>query len=356
MGQKVNPITWRLGVGRTWDSEWTTDFYQDNYSSLLHQDLYIKEYIQSLAKKYFLYISKCRIRRHNNMIKIILYTSVPVSLFKKNSTVKVKRDLLKIRSSIQDIKKRINIYNSVYVDYFDKWHKIKDLKPIENSSLQKQHLALNLFYHNEYIKIQKNNNEKPLLLSDKEDNDVSDVNAHIKKAHIINISNLYKKLDKKNKEYLSYKKELTKKYYLLKFKNKLKKKLYLLTGQNISVYLVRVTSFGNSSLLLGTYIAQALRTHKFKKNQKNSYKKILKQYQEQAMKNKNVSSIKIRVSGRMNGIDRAKHYILSVGNMNVNSIVCPVDYAFLTIKTKYGIIGIKVWIAKKKNYKQLIQS
>ena len=36
MGQKVNPISLRLGINRTWDSRWYAD---GDYATLLHEDL-----------------------------------------------------------------------------------------------------------------------------------------------------------------------------------------------------------------------------------------------------------------------------------------------------------------------------
>ena len=36
MGQKVNPISLRLGINRTWDSRW---FAEDDYANLLLADI-----------------------------------------------------------------------------------------------------------------------------------------------------------------------------------------------------------------------------------------------------------------------------------------------------------------------------
>ncbi len=36
MGQKINPIGFRLGVNRTWDSRWFAD--GASYARLLHQE------------------------------------------------------------------------------------------------------------------------------------------------------------------------------------------------------------------------------------------------------------------------------------------------------------------------------
>ena len=43
MGQKVNPIGFRLGINRTWDSRWFAD--GDAYRKLLHEDLKIRKFM-----------------------------------------------------------------------------------------------------------------------------------------------------------------------------------------------------------------------------------------------------------------------------------------------------------------------
>jgi small subunit ribosomal protein S3 len=42
MGQKVNPISLRLGINRTCDSRWFAD---GNYASLLHEDIRIRKFL-----------------------------------------------------------------------------------------------------------------------------------------------------------------------------------------------------------------------------------------------------------------------------------------------------------------------
>ena len=44
MGQKVNPIGFRLGINRTWDSRWYAD---RDYAKLLHQDLKLRDYLMN---------------------------------------------------------------------------------------------------------------------------------------------------------------------------------------------------------------------------------------------------------------------------------------------------------------------
>ncbi len=46
MGHKINPIGFRLGINRTWDSRWYAD--KGEYADLLHEDFAIREYLEEL--------------------------------------------------------------------------------------------------------------------------------------------------------------------------------------------------------------------------------------------------------------------------------------------------------------------
>ena len=44
MGQKVNPVGFRLGINRSWDSIWYAK--KNNYSKFLIEDYKIRQYIR----------------------------------------------------------------------------------------------------------------------------------------------------------------------------------------------------------------------------------------------------------------------------------------------------------------------
>ena len=57
MGQKVHPIGFRLGINKTWSSNW---YAKKNYAELLHEDIKLRNYI----KKELIIIEgsvKCRV-------------------------------------------------------------------------------------------------------------------------------------------------------------------------------------------------------------------------------------------------------------------------------------------------------
>lgn len=72
MGQKVNPIGFRLGVLRTWDSNW---YDERDFGTKLKEDIKIRNYIRNRLKKAG--ISKIQIDRTPKHAAITIHTSRP---------------------------------------------------------------------------------------------------------------------------------------------------------------------------------------------------------------------------------------------------------------------------------------
>ena len=49
MGQKVNPLGFRLGVNRTWDSRWYAG--KQSFGDLLHEDIELRQYLNQRLKQ-----------------------------------------------------------------------------------------------------------------------------------------------------------------------------------------------------------------------------------------------------------------------------------------------------------------
>jgi small subunit ribosomal protein S3 len=73
MGQKVNPIGFRLGVNRTWDSRWFADGAE--YAKLLHEDFRIREYLRENLKQAG--ISRIIIERPHKKCRVTIYSARP---------------------------------------------------------------------------------------------------------------------------------------------------------------------------------------------------------------------------------------------------------------------------------------
>jgi len=107
LGQKVNPISFRLGVIKTWDSKW---YAKSGYAALLHEDLKLREFLKK--RLYHSGVSKIEIERAANKAKINIFTARPgLIIGKKGSEVEtLKKDLAKLTDkeiflNIQEVRK-----------------------------------------------------------------------------------------------------------------------------------------------------------------------------------------------------------------------------------------------------------
>lgn len=105
MGQKTNPIGFRLGVTRTWDSRW---YAKKNYQELLHEDLLIRKSLKQ--KLYQAGVSKIEIERAANKVKVNIYSARPgLIIGKKGSGVD------QLRADVQKLTKNELLLNVLEV-------------------------------------------------------------------------------------------------------------------------------------------------------------------------------------------------------------------------------------------------
>jgi small subunit ribosomal protein S3 len=114
LGQKINPILYRLGVNRDTDSIW---FAQgDAYVEYLHEDIKIREYIRKRLDQKM--VSKIHISRKTNSITINIHTARPGLVIGKKG-----EDIERLRSEMYVLvnKKRTNpIVVKINVEQIDK--------------------------------------------------------------------------------------------------------------------------------------------------------------------------------------------------------------------------------------------
>lgn len=58
----------------------------------------------------------------------------------------------------------------------------------------------------------------------------------------------------------------------------------------------------------------------------------------------NIYGMKIRINGRLDGQERARSKLYESGRISIKSYNTVLDFGYGTAKTKYGILGIKIWI------------
>ena len=59
-----------------------------------------------------------------------------------------------------------------------------------------------------------------------------------------------------------------------------------------------------------------------------------------------IQGFKIQLSGRLNGAEIARTETFRYGRVPLQTLKANIDYSYQRAQTKYGIIGIKVWVLK----------
>ncbi|MEE8430435.1 MAG: 30S ribosomal protein S3 [Candidatus Desulfatibia sp.] len=107
MGQKVNPIGFRLGIIKTWESRW---YAGKKYADYILEDYKIRQFIKD--KLYHAGIAKVEIERSAKRVRLRVFTSRPgIVIGKKGAEISLlKKELEKIISyevliDIQEVRK-----------------------------------------------------------------------------------------------------------------------------------------------------------------------------------------------------------------------------------------------------------
>lgn len=108
MGQKINPIGFRLGVIRTWDSRWYAKGKQ--FTEYLHEDTKLRKYVREKLKHAG--VARVELERAANKVKVIISTARPgVVIGKKGTGIDaLKAEIQKLTSNevyvnIQEVRK-----------------------------------------------------------------------------------------------------------------------------------------------------------------------------------------------------------------------------------------------------------
>ena len=109
MGQKVNPIGYRIGVNKDWDSKW---YAGKDYAEKLNKDLTIRKYIEKNLKDAA--VSSVIIERKKNRVDVTIKTAKPGVIIGRGG-----EDIEKLRKKISSLVKEeiyINIVEEKNAD------------------------------------------------------------------------------------------------------------------------------------------------------------------------------------------------------------------------------------------------
>ena len=125
---------------------------------------------------------------------------------------------------------------------------------------------------------------------------------------------------------------------------KLRAELSASFGRNVDIKAVEVKNPETDSQLVGEAIALQL-------EKRVAFRRAMRRAVEAALK-AGAEGIKIRCSGRLNGVEIARSEWYLLGRLPLHTLKSDIDYGFAQAYTTYGVIGIKVWIYKGERLKR----
>lgn len=314
MGQKVNPIVFRIG---TKNNPWKSQYFGKNKEEsalFFYQDFEIRKYLNRIFEANGAVITNCVIKRSNFKLDLSIHFYVTSRIsakslhsFSKVSTLKafVQGKSITTRKflTIHTIKRKlINFFQKNSVQN----HSVKNTYQNEFSySLFKQKLIHSLLKFTGVSKISLNliNIQTETVLNLKKD---SDFKFRIQELRLYSRERFFT-------EALEI--------LVLVFQNK------------------------ETAKLLSKFIAFQLQIMK----RHNSFLTFLKRalFIFSKLKNSNIFGIKILINGRFNGVPRAKGRIIQAGQLPLQSLNSKINYHNTEAQTPYGTFGIKVWVCGK---------
>ncbi|MBU2544838.1 30S ribosomal protein S3 [Patescibacteria group bacterium] len=80
------------------------------------------------------------------------------------------------------------------------------------------------------------------------------------------------------------------------------------------------------------------------------YRRVLKQSLSKIMTHKDIKGARIKIAGRLNGVEIARREWVGEGQLPRQTIRADIDYAQFEANCSYGVIGVKVWIYKGEKF------
>lgn len=118
----------------------------------------------------------------------------------------------------------------------------------------------------------------------------------------------------------------------------LKKELLKITDKELILNIIEVKRPETDAQLVAENVALQI-------ERRVSFRRAMKRNVSQALKF-GAKGIKIMCSGRLAGAEIARSEWYREGRVPLQTIRADIDYGFAEARTKYGVIGVKVWIYK----------
>lgn len=113
-------------------------------------------------------------------------------------------------------------------------------------------------------------------------------------------------------------------------------------NKQIRINLIEISEPDTHAALIAEFIAQQL-------EKRVAFRRAVRQGIQRSQK-VHIDGIKIQVTGRLNGAEIARSEWIREGRVPLQTIRANIDYSYKTAQTIYGILGVKVWMFKGKNF------
>jgi len=339
MGQKINPTIFRLGVNKTWKTEF---FEKKNHELPLYvfKDLEVRNYIERVLETYGIILHDYKQQYNGSTLNLYISYFV-TSDFVINKKENVQKLMIKDRTGNKKVvsnlsKSTKNLTHSLLgetsINFSEDPSRLYKLKQYFNSSSSiKSSLKQDFDYET------RNTNESRTINS--KINGIFDQVFEVLNLFSNNKLNVALNLCCINKDLYFLKFSQEKMFMSLqKFRNT----PFLKEGIEV---LFHVAYNSNSANLLAKFIALQLRKIKRQKFFLSFLKQSLTVLSNSEPSK--IKGVKIVIKGRLNGVPRAKHKIITIGDVPVQSISAKLDYSQTTIHNSNGSYGIQVWVVEK---------
>jgi ribosomal protein S3 len=346
MGQKINPTIFRLGINKIWKTEF---FEKKNHELPLYtfKDLEIKDYLERILNTYGFILHDYKQHYNDSIVNLyISYFVTPELLMEKQNANKkiilknsvgenkcIKKFVANKQASFQSLKSADRIFYRSSRPY--------KLKQYLNLRFQSKLLQkMTPVEQQNVLVIQDTKHLKSCIVP-------SNTKVEGVFAEIFKVLNLFMGSKVKiiahfcciNKAVHSFKS--TKKKTLMSLQ-RFRNTPFLKDGIEL---LFHVTYTNNSAHLLAKFIAFQLKKIKRHKFLFSFLKQTLSILLDSNLSK--VKGIKFIIKGRLNGVPRAKHKIITIGDVPAQTISAKLDYSQTTTQNSNGSYGIKVWIVEK---------
>lgn len=124
-----------------------------------------------------------------------------------------------------------------------------------------------------------------------------------------------------------------------KFSAGAKKKSEKIKAKEINIDIEEIKNISSNAVIIAQHLALDV-------ERRMPYRRSAKRAMERAMQEKEVQGIKIKIKGRLNGVEIARTETFRDGKLPLQTLRANIDYGEVRAYCNYGIVGIKVWLYK----------